>query len=139
MRFTPVYPTFPHKFCLKLPASWKVLNACVWLDGAEPGKQEQEETHPRVCISSCEFSYTPVRKTDTEQTQRRAGEKTIEETSDVDVTFYTDGSAEEGTRNGGAGVVVIDGSDTLQELSEPARQLTSSFQGEMTAIRTAVR
>ena len=54
-------------------------------------------------------------------------------------TFYTDSSAEEGTRNCGARVVVIDGSDTLLELSEPAGQLTSSFQAEMTAIRPAVR
>ena len=107
-------------------------------DGMEPSYFPRE-TDPRVCINSCEFFYTPVRKTDTEETQRRAGEKTIEETSDVDVTFYTDGSAEEGTRNGGAGVVVIDGSDTLLEFSEPAGQLTSSFQAEMTAIRTAVR
>ena len=97
------------------------------------------ETVPRVCISSCEFFYTPVRKTDTEETQRRAGEKTIEETSDVDVTFYTEDSAEEGTRNDGEGVVVRDGSDTLLELSEAAGQLTSSFQAELTAIRTAVR
>ena len=61
-------------------------------DGMEPSYFPRE-TDPRVCINSCEFFYTPVRKTDTEETQRRAGEKTIEETSDVDVTFYTDGSA----------------------------------------------
>ena len=97
------------------------------------------ETDPRVSISSCEFFYTPVRKTDTEETQRRAGEETMKETSDVDDTFYTDGSAEEGTRNGGAGMVVIDGNDTLLELSEPAGHLTSCFPAKMVAIRMAVR
>ena len=34
---------------------------------------------------------------------------------------------------------MIDGSDTILELREPAGQLTYFFQAEMTAIRTAVR
>ena len=66
------------------------MDTTVW--GMEPSYFSCE-TDSRVSISRCEFFYTPVRKTDTEETQRRAGEETMKETSDVDDTFSTDVSA----------------------------------------------
>ena len=69
--------------------------------------------------------------------------KLLEELGQVDLTLYTDGSAAEGVRCGGAGVVVTKGSAEKPErvclLKCAAGTVTSSYQAELCALREAMK
>ncbi|XP_043205423.1 uncharacterized protein LOC122372368 [Amphibalanus amphitrite] len=52
---------------------------------------------------------------------------------------WTDGSAEEGFRDGGAGALIVWPDDSTEELRAPAGSLCSSYRAEMVALRTALR
>ena len=59
----------------------------------------------------------------------------------ADITIYTDGSAEEGTRCGGNGTIITTGTpeepEVMETLMRRGRQHTSSFEEEMAAMETA--
>lgn len=57
---------------------------------------------------------------------------------DPDATLWTDGHADEGFRNGGAGVLLELGGDRM-ELSEPAGRWCSSFRAEAHALEAGLR
>ena len=61
---------------------------------------------------------------------------------DAEVVIYTDGSAKEGTRDGGAAAVVTkesaDRPEQVEVRREPAGKVTSSFQAEVRALRLAM-
>ena len=64
------------------------------------------------------------------------------ESGSADVTVFTDGSAEEGTRNGGAGAIVsrgsLDNPEVVEVLKKPAGVISSSTQAELVAIELAM-
>jgi ribonuclease HI len=61
----------------------------------------------------------------------------------TELTAYTDGSATEGTTNGGAGVIITKGGftadDIVEQISAPAGKWSSSTQAEILAIKIAAK
>ena len=82
-----------------------------------------------------------TRKVD-EETNKREAEKRILE-DEVDVVLYTDGSAAEGRRDGGAAFVakrkVNEEWKTCRAERMPAGKICSSFQAEMRALEAALK
>jgi ribonuclease HI len=90
------------------------------------------------------FKLASERKSEKDEKNREAGYRAIREDEEkFQATIYTDGSAKDSNREGGAGVVYLPHTETLLEkatkLSFPAGKWTSSFQAEMKAIEEAIR
>jgi ribonuclease HI len=123
---------------------WRDHTREIWkrsFAGVETPPQFPEAVAPSSEFAECTFKHTDVSKNQQEAVKKRAGEAAIrEEEASFDVTFYTDGSADDSNRNGGAGVVIVskDSPDEALELSFPTGRWTSSFQAEMTAIEHAL-
>ena len=66
------------------------------------------------------------------------GEEKLRNNNIYDYVIYTDGSAEEGRMNGGAGMVVTRNGRKIEEVVKPAGKLCSSYQAEMVALYTAL-
>lgn len=82
-----------------------------------------------------------TRGEDAAESVKQAKEK-VEAWGPADVTVYTDGSALEGWRNGGAAAVVTSGSledpVLIETIEEGAGRITSSFQAELKALEQAL-
>ena len=76
-----------------------------------------------------------------EENKKKALER-LEKGKEADWVVYTDGSAIDGHRNGGAGVVVTKGSaegpQKIEEIGVAAGRVASSFQAELYALVTAL-
>ena len=78
-------------------------------------------------------------KADTEEHITQAYLYLMENVKDVDIVCFTDGSAMEGTKNGGAGgIVQIPGEEKIT-VKEPCGVICSSFRAEMKAIERALQ
>lgn len=77
-------------------------------------------------------------KHDTEQNIRAAADLLISKMQPSDIVCYTDGSAEEGTTNGGAGSVIHLPSGEKVTLKAACGLHCSSYKAEMTAINTTL-
>lgn len=69
---------------------------------------------------------------------RRAAQNHLASLPQRATWVWTDGSADAGVRNGGAGAVVEWPDGAIDELRLPAGQLCSSFRAEMVALRSAL-
>lgn len=118
-----------------------------WAESLEELRDAEEDGDRAVQVARppweggvpCEISYTDTRKSDSLERQRERAEACIGEGGVPDVTIFTDGSAEEGVRRGGAGVVVYEGEERTESWSAPAGRICSSFSAELTAMSEAVR
>jgi ribonuclease HI len=123
---------------------WRDRSRDLWkqaFPGVDIPQQFPDTFPPWLKIAECEFRHTATEKKLSDEEKRRAGEEAIrKDEDDYDTSFYTDGSAEESNKNGGAGVVIV-GKNSLEpprEHSFPAGRWTSSFQAEMIAIEKAL-
>jgi ribonuclease HI len=86
-----------------------------------------------------EWEVDGVKKGSVEENRERAVRRLEGE---AEWTIFTDGSAKEGVRDGGAAVVVTSGAvdepEEVEVLREAAGKVTSSFQAEVKAIRMAL-
>ena len=78
-----------------------------------------------------------VTKNDTEEVQLEKAREAVDALGNPDVTVCTDGSVVDGTRTGGAGVVVRTGDETIRQWSVPAGARCSSYAAELTAMLEA--
>ena len=78
-----------------------------------------------------------VTKNDTEEVQLEKAREAVDALGNPDVIVYTDGSVVDGTRTGGAGVVVRAGDETIRQWSVPAGARCSSYAAELTAMLEA--
>ena len=79
-----------------------------------------------------------VRRDAPADARRKAAEDTLQQLPPADIEIYTDGSATAGTENGGAGVVIWEGSGEAEKIKTPAGKFTSSYQTELHALNTAL-
>jgi ribonuclease HI len=94
---------------------------------------EDIKFHPEL-ESECQ-----VTREDTAEDRKAAAEVTLALLRPAWLHVYTDGSADCGLFNGGAGIVlVIDGEGTVHNDCVPAGSLCGSYRAEMTGLRDAV-
>ena len=78
-------------------------------------------------------------KSDAAENINNAAQRLLDKISETDIVCYTDGSAHEGTKNGGAGATVeIPGSDKIT-IKSPCGIICSSYRAEMIAIERALQ
>ena len=83
---------------------------------------------------------TPTRRTDPPEARRAAALRALDLLPPADATIWSDGSAAEGTRNGGAGAVIHFHSLNREEtVTVPAGAVCSSLRAELTAMREALK
>ena len=81
----------------------------------------------------------PVSKSNTDPAiLQLEGLKTIQSYPDEWIQIYTDGSATNGTKNGGLGIRVEFTDNSIKEISNPCGVLCSNFDAEAKAIETAL-
>ena len=93
-------------------------------------------------LNSITFHSTliePASKSDLPDRLRDITERTLEALPRPDYSLWTDGSAAEGTRRGGAGIVIFHGEQQVCTISEPAGAATSSYNSEMHAILVGLK
>lgn len=78
-------------------------------------------------------------KTDTDENLTKAIADLMAKIKDEDVVCYTDGSCEEGTRNGGAGAVVKIPEYPEETLGNPCGVWCSPYRAEMTALDSTLK
>ena len=113
----------------------------IFTEGCNP-EPFPDPVAPWTKLSNCAFTYTIVEKRQDDETKKKAGEEAINLNHDTyKLNIYTDGSAQDSNKNGGAGVVIVpsDPEEETTMLSHPAGKLTSSFQAELTAINHALK
>ena len=82
---------------------------------------------------------TPTRRTDPPEARRAAALRALALLPPADTTVWSDGSAAEGTRNGGAGAIIQFHSLNREEtVTVPAGAVCSSLRAELTAMRAYV-
>ena len=62
----------------------------------------------------------------------------IEDTGQTDIQECTDGSTNEGTTDGGAGMVAMSGDDIIERWHAPTGRWCSSYQAEKSAMVRAI-
>ena len=77
-------------------------------------------------------------KSESQEQRRRAAENILENLPPANTSYYTDGSAEEGTMNGGAGIIKIN-QGNINSWNLPTGRYTSSFRAEMIALQAALQ
>ena len=83
---------------------------------------------------------TPTRRTDPPEARRAAALRALALLPPADTTVWSDGSAAEGTRNGGAGAIIQFHSLNREEtVTVPAGAVCSSLRAELTAMREALK
>ena len=85
----------------------------------------------------CRILKANVSKEELIESQMARAVETLQEVHKVDYAVYTNGSARGGTRDGGAGVVVMRNEELIYERSVPAGAVTSSFEAESVAMLEA--
>jgi hypothetical protein len=80
---------------------------------------------------------------ETDSENLRMARETLSNNEEFDLVVYTDGSAVEGNKDGGAGVVVTSGSVdypvVLDKVNVAAGRWCSSFQAELVGLKEAIR
>ena len=81
---------------------------------------------------------TEVSKADPIQRQREAAEAAIRGLKRRELYLYTDGSAEEGVKNGGGGIAVYnEGGNKIHGWLCPARRQCSSYSAELAVMKSS--
>ena len=93
---------------------------------------------PWECKIKTTFHMAIERKSENIRTNRQAAVQAIQALEqDTDITVYTDGSARDSNKDGGAGIH-FERDDQLRDIACPAGRYTSSFQAEMKALQIAL-
>ena len=124
--------------------AWKTL--CQ--SGLECHQKEKTTIHPNVepwnwDIADMDIEFSTnlmgcMGKQDEQINIDNAAQTLLQDVSPEDILIFTDGSAEEGTKNGGAGAVVTMPSKEKVTLKRACGKVCSSFKAEMTAIELAL-
>ena len=85
----------------------------------------------------------PTEMTDVSESMSRdqqlaAALAAIEDTGPTDIQVYTDGSTNDGTTDGGAGMVAMSGEDIIERWHAPTGRWSSSYQAEKSAMVRAI-
>ena len=99
----------------------------------EPWKWDFPDVEFNTVLEGCSG------KSDTQEHVTHAYLYLMENVKDTDIVCFTDGSAMEGTKNGGAGATVEIPGDEKITVKEPCGIICSSFRAEMKAIETALQ
>ena len=83
------------------------------------------------------MSTQEVTKLDQKERQLEKANEALERIGETDVRIYTDGSADGGTRNGGAGVVIYQEDEEVERWAVPVGVRCSSYQAELLALSEA--
>ena len=83
-------------------------------------------------------AMTDVSKSMSRDQQLAATLAAIEDTGPTDIQVYTDGSTNQGTTDGGAGMVVMSGEDIIERWHAPTGRWSSSYQAEKSAMVRAI-
>ena len=99
----------------------------------EPWKWSSPDVEFNTTLDGC------MGKNDAAENINNAAQRLLDKISEADIVCYTDGSAHEGTKNGGAGATVeIPGSDKIT-IKYPCGIICSSYRAEMIAIERALQ
>lgn len=81
-----------------------------------------------------------TRRTDSAEVRRAAALRAIDLLPPADTTIWSDGSAAEGTRDGGAGAIIqLHSLNREETVTAPAGAVCSSLRAELTAMREALK
>ena len=87
------------------------------------------------CNAQINFSFIDnISKSEPEDTLRTKAAEWLEKQEKCEYTIWTDGSAQEGQFDGGAGIVILEGEVIVQQLHFPAGRFCSSTDAELKAI-----
>ena len=76
------------------------------------------------------FAKAMKKRSNDKNTNKQHGEEAKKKNiNNFDTDIYTDGSATSSNKDGGAGVVIVNG-DQISNISRPAGKFTSSFQAD---------
>ena len=92
-----------------------------------------------VSIPEVTFHEVAVPKTLPMQTRKTLALEDLDKLAQPDLSLWTDGSAVEGTRNGGSGGVLIQSDGTTKEFATPAGRFCSSTRAELVALQHGLR
>ena len=82
---------------------------------------------------------TPLTATASDQKRREAATLHLAALPQCATWIWTDGSADAGVKNGGAGALIVRPDGETHELRRPAGRICSSFRAEMIALQAALR
>ena len=82
---------------------------------------------------------TPASKSMPQIVQLEKAQRTIEEVGHSDLQIYTDGSTTDGTRNGGAGMIIARDKKVLHRWHAPTGVRSSSYSAEKAALEAALK
>ena len=82
---------------------------------------------------------TPVSKSMPQIVQLEKAQRTIEEVGHSDLQIYTDGSTTDGTRNGGAGMIIARDKKVLHRWHASTGVRSSSYSAEKAALEAALK
>ena len=81
-----------------------------------------------------------IKRSDDNEAKRKATKEHMASLPQPAVEIYTDGSAQNGTKNGGSGAVIMDKTNNKEyEMCAPAGTYTCSYQAELIAIKIALQ
>jgi len=103
---------------------------------AYPQPYTQAEPHWRL-PPPINTLLTDISKDQRTEQQKEPALKTINELGPVDLKHFTDGLTVEGTKHGGAGLVVMRGNDCLHRWCGPTGCWSNCFQAEKSAMQQA--
>ena len=82
---------------------------------------------------------TPASKSMPQIVQLEKAQRTIEEVGHSDLQIYTDASTTDGTRNGGAGMIIARDKKVLHHWHAPTEVRSSSYSAEKAALEAALK
>ena len=133
----------PHKPCFRRVSQWIAKEAGI--DDLPREEMAHYKCPPpwlpqgRAPVFLTELP-TPTRRTDSAEVRRTAALRAIDLLPPADTTIWSDGSAAEGTKNGGAGATIQYHSLNREEtVTVPAGAVCSSLRAELTAMREALK
>jgi len=101
---------------------------------------EAKRIPPWETDSGCTLHSTLVvecKRTEDAEKRKDATKRTIEARGQHQYTIYTDGSAEEGVKNGGSASVITREGEVIHTIKRPAGWWCSSYTAELTALEAA--
>jgi ribonuclease HI len=149
----PITDESPPEIVLWEPGSALVLRRKTWRDAAvtiataagleglrrEPLAIHKLSTAPHDHVDFTLDHDISTSRDDPPEVRRHAATATLNALPVPDISVWTDGSAAEGFRNGGGGIVVdFNASDELVTWAIPTGKVTSSFKAECCALLSAL-
>ena len=136
------FATLPNRPCLRRVGRWVADEAGVSGTPTEPLALYRNRP-PWVERSGCTRFVTDLptstRRSDPPEVRREAALRAIDRLPPAEITIWSDGSAREGTRQGGAGALVqFHLSQTEVTVRAPAGAICSSLRAELMAMREAL-